>query len=866
MPPPLPIILLVGVQLVALAPLAAATTCTGLTYSYGSGACAPCSTGATFVSSSAGCQPSALLTAGPADTSFYLSGTSIEGDAAFSTVAQPAGIAFVSSVFGAAGGALNLSASSYLATTPDVGSALALALPGGNNESVSLSAWIKCPASAVPSVGLVSSVLSWGAPGSVASGKTSQLQIGLAVRAGTAGAPAMVTQEGAISTYGPNGGFHPQFLALVGTSIVFSDSLSSSIRVLFPNGTLSTLATGFGFNPMGVAFDSTTGNAIVADFSNNCIKSVTPAGAVTIIAGSASGQPGSSDGAGTNARFLCPAGVAVSSAGLIAVADALNFLIRLISGGLTTTLAGSSTNDASQDGTGSGAYFNTPFGVAFDGEGNVIVADSACIRKVTPQGVTTTVAGWNTGFADGLGTSASFLSPLGIAVDVQGNILVSDNYRIRKVSPLGLVTTIAGTGANANGSPVDGAALNATFSDPRGVAIDSSGRIFVADSNCIRLLSVSATAFSNVCDSTWHHLALTSNASSITLSAYIDGALSLQTQFSFAFPAAGSSTLSIGWSGNLSDGASGSLFARALSELRIYKRSLSPAEVLALSQPPLLSVAFSTHSPPAPTLGATSYAWFCLPGYFNAAASTTFYDSAALVQSPLDRSWTWSPSLAPSCQPCAQGFFALAGAASCTPCAAGFSSSVGASSCYASSAVVGEQTCSAASQAIPPASGLVLLPAAANSQGVDLIVASNATCAARAAAGALVVHQCNMSTYFLASDNATELFVVGTAASMNMRASEQLLCTDTAAVTLSASSGFAGGAAGPVVGLATIPASATSVAVADARITASSFVMVTATGAPLAASVTNEASIGFVITIAAAVSTAQVFRYFIVQY
>ena len=428
------------------------------------------------------------------------------------------------------------------------------------------------------------------------------------------GTSASVLQSVTVTSYGPSGGVS-QFIALFGSSVVFNDQSSASVLLLSPSGARTTLASGIS-NLLGIAVDPTTGNVIVADGGRQCIVSITAAGAVAIVAGSASGVIGSSDGAGTTARFSYLAGVAVSSFGLIAVADSGNSLIRVISGGVTTTLAGGGggTSSGCQDGTGTSVYFSYPSAVAFDGQNNVIVADTLCgrIRKVSPQGVTITLAGWNIGFADGFGTSASFWSPQGVAIDLQGNMIVTDtdNQRIRKVTPVGLVTTLAGTGAYASGSPVDGAASSATFANPQGVAVDPKGRIFVVESltNRIRLITFSLPTFSNICDSTWHHLALTSNTSSNTLSAYIDGALSLQIQQPLALPPPGASTLSIGWSGNLSDGAAGSHYTGALSDLRIYNRSLAAAEVLSLTQaaPSPVPTASSSPTPSGSGTGSES--------------------------------------------------------------------------------------------------------------------------------------------------------------------------------------------------------------------------------------------------------------------
>ena len=178
---------------------------------------------------------------------------------------------------------------------------------------------------------------------------------------------------------------------------------------------------------------------------------MTPAGVVTTLAGLA-GSQGSADGTGSAARFAWPIGVAVDSTGNVYVADNGNDTIRKVTpAGVVTTLAGLAGSSGSADGTGSAARFYGPSGVAVDSAGNVYVADTGnyTIRKVTPAGVVTTLAGLagTEGSADGTGSAARFSYPSGVAVDSAGNVYVADtgNNTIRKVTPAGVVTTLAGT-------------------------------------------------------------------------------------------------------------------------------------------------------------------------------------------------------------------------------------------------------------------------------------------------------------------------------------------------------------------------------------------------------------------------------------
>jgi hypothetical protein len=247
----------------------------------------------------------------------------------------------------------------------------------------------------------------------------------------------------------------------------------------------STDGTGAGASfsqPHGVAVIPSSGDIVVVDRSNHRIRLVTPAGVVTTLAGSSQGF---ADGTGAAASFNGPVGVAViPSSGVIVVADEGNHRIRLVTypGGVVTTLAGSSQGFA--DGTGAAASFNGPHGVAvIPSSGVIVVGDTSNhrIRLVTPLGVVTTLAGSSQSFADGTGTGASFNYPLGVAVIPSSGVIVvadSGNNRIRLVTPAGVVTTLAG---NASAAFANGTGTGASFSDPREVAVTSSGDIVVAD-------------------------------------------------------------------------------------------------------------------------------------------------------------------------------------------------------------------------------------------------------------------------------------------------------------------------------------------------------------------------------------------------
>jgi len=240
------------------------------------------------------------------------------------------------------------------------------------------------------------------------------------------------------------------------------------------------------FNPTAVAVDG-SGNIYVADGGDHTIRRVSAGGAVTTFAGS-SGQAGSSDGSGSGARFLYPYAVAVDGSGNVYVADSGNHNIRRITaGGGVSTLAGTAGIAGSTDGTGVAALFNQPQGIAVDGAGNVYVSDTnnSTIRRITASGVVTTLAGaaGQTGGSDGVGSSALFYYPFGIAVDTAGNVYVADydNSTIRKVTPGGSVSTLAGSAGNPGSADGQGGA--ARFSHPNGVAVDGAGFVYVIDTS-----------------------------------------------------------------------------------------------------------------------------------------------------------------------------------------------------------------------------------------------------------------------------------------------------------------------------------------------------------------------------------------------
>lgn len=237
--------------------------------------------------------------------------------------------------------------------------------------------------------------------------------------------------------------------------------------------------------PAGIAVDA-SGNLFVADQNNNTIRKIAPGGVVTTFAGTPNVSPGSTDG--SNALFNAPYGVAVDAAGNVYVSDTGNYTIRKITpSGVTSTFAGSATQQGQLDGTGTAANFSSPEGLAIDSVGNLYVADSLnCnIRKISPAGVVSTLAGPpvtpQCGAKDGVGAAARFIGPVGIAVAPSGNVFVADtnNSTIRKITPDGLVTTLAGHAPSAG--YVDAVGDSARFIQPVGLAVDGSEILYVTE-------------------------------------------------------------------------------------------------------------------------------------------------------------------------------------------------------------------------------------------------------------------------------------------------------------------------------------------------------------------------------------------------
>jgi sugar lactone lactonase YvrE len=267
------------------------------------------------------------------------------------------------------------------------------------------------------------------------------------------------------------------------------DPFENTVRRVTPAGVVTTFAGAAGQSgnvggvgaaarfetPVGLAID-TADNLYVADVGNDNIRKITPAGRVS-----------------TLATVTSPRGVAVDASGVVYVASDRCVINKVMPDGAVTTLAGTAASCGHADGVGAAARFNAPYGIAIDGSGTLFVADTYThtIRKITPDGTVSTLAGTPnvSGSTDGVGGAAAFFYPQSLTLDPAGNLYVADteNRTIRLVTPAGVVSTVAGVPGNAR--PDDGPAALAHFVFPVGIARSSNGDLFVGDGLTVRKVS-----------------------------------------------------------------------------------------------------------------------------------------------------------------------------------------------------------------------------------------------------------------------------------------------------------------------------------------------------------------------------------------
>ncbi|MES2389602.1 MAG: T9SS type A sorting domain-containing protein, partial [Bacteroidota bacterium] len=242
-------------------------------------------------------------------------------------------------------------------------------------------------------------------------------------------------------------------------------------------------------NPKGMAYDA-SGNLFVADAYNHAIRKITPAGVVSTFAG---GTVGFTNGTGTGAKFNIPLDIVIDAANNLYVLDQNNYAIRKItSAGVVTTFAGGVQGFL--NGTGTGAKFGVLENITIDASGNIYAADyqNRRIRKITSAGVVSTYAGTGTAAETyGPAATSSFLAPFGLGSDAAGNLYVSDNYKIKKISTDGTVSFLAGSTygfADGNGS-------SAKFSDVSDIITDNNNNLYVSDLSNKRVRKITPSGF-----------------------------------------------------------------------------------------------------------------------------------------------------------------------------------------------------------------------------------------------------------------------------------------------------------------------------------------------------------------------------------
>jgi sugar lactone lactonase YvrE len=295
-------------------------------------------------------------------------------------------------------------------------------------------------------------------------------------------------------------------------NIYIADTYNNRIRKVNTSGIITTVAgngtvgySGDGgaataaqlFYPAGITIDI-SGNLYIADWRNNRIRKVNTSGIISTVAGTGTAGYSGDGGAATAAQVNNPIGVTIDSTGNIYIADRDNRRIRKVNtSGIISTVAGTGTAGYSGDGgAATAAQLNNPTGVSIDSTGNIYIADliNNRIRKVNTSGIISTVAGTGTAGYSGDGgaaTAAMLYNPYQITVDSNDNIYIADTYnnRIRKVDTSGIISTVAGNGTqghSGDGGDPTGAQLNT----PRGVTVDSSGNICIADTNNNRIRKV----------------------------------------------------------------------------------------------------------------------------------------------------------------------------------------------------------------------------------------------------------------------------------------------------------------------------------------------------------------------------------------
>ena len=338
--------------------------------------------------------------------------------------------------------------------------------------------------------------------------------VGPAAPAGAA-VPTISTVAGGGLGEGPATSFpqEPVSLALQGSTLYVSDTTGLVVRALdLATGRQRVVAgdgaSGFGGDggparsarlfPGGLAVDAAA-NLYIADTVNHRVRRVDASGTIRTVAGTGVGGFGGDGGPATSARLSSPAGVAFDGAGNLYIADAGNWRIRKVTPqGIITTIAGNGQRGETGDGGPAlAAAMVPPFVLAVDGPGNVYVGGLSRVRKVSTAGVITTVAGngrAGTGGDGGPATAAAMSGPTGLALDAAGNLYVSDYYNVRRIDGTGTITSYAGQ-RTPFGDPFSGdggPAVDARLNGPSGLALHPTGGLYVSDTRNGRVREVAS--------------------------------------------------------------------------------------------------------------------------------------------------------------------------------------------------------------------------------------------------------------------------------------------------------------------------------------------------------------------------------------
>jgi sugar lactone lactonase YvrE len=261
-------------------------------------------------------------------------------------------------------------------------------------------------------------------------------------------------------------------------------------------------------NPREVAVDG-DGTVYVADASNHRVRKITADGKISTVAGTGVGGTSGDGGLATAARLNGPFGVAVDSAGVLWIAECNGHRVRKVTpdGKISTAAGTGRAGPAGDGGTAVAAQLNRPFGVAVDGAGHLYIADADNhrVRKVTPDGKISTVAGTGKAGFEGDGgpaTSAKLDFPVGVVVDSAGGLYIADhrNQRVRKVAADGTISTLVGTGKagfDGDGGPAASAELN----KPLGLALDFVDSLYIADHDNNRVRKIASPKMAGLPDS-----------------------------------------------------------------------------------------------------------------------------------------------------------------------------------------------------------------------------------------------------------------------------------------------------------------------------------------------------------------------------